>query len=88
MTRHECDRCHAPIGRDWPKIAHGTWQVCWQCAESLHLAGGLMACPPDYAPPEPPVVADERDAGVAVRVGLSVLLAIALVALAWLRRAT
>lgn len=82
-----CDRCRAPIGRDWPKVRHGSRVVCWQCAESLHLAHALVTMPPDYEPPEPPVVANEADAGVALRVGLGVVLVGVLVVLAWLRGA-
>lgn len=86
MTRRECDRCHAPIGRDWPRIQDGRRVVCWQCAEAKHLVGGLLACPPDYAPAEePPLVADERDAGVAMRVAFAVLFVLLLLACAWLR---
>lgn len=79
-----CDRCRAPIGRDWPKVKSGTRTVCWSCAESL----GFTACyatDPEHGPYADDLVADAADAGVAVRVALGLVLCVALIGLAWLK---
>lgn len=85
-----CDRCHAPIGRDWPKIRCGTRVICWQCAEAIAAMSPGTAWIQERRlalSPEPPLVhpRHERDAGVALRVRLAVALCVVLVLLAWLK---